>query len=251
LLFSSKSILVFFAFTLALTLLAISAWYFIRSFFIDQKGKDTDKDDLADTVYFISDLENCFLFLFSIVTSATVTALCSMCRKGVIMNHKSEKIKTSIATNITFIVYFLINLIIRLGYTRTQLREDAIKDNTLGKATISDRSHAVMLTGLFFTLWGVIGAVTMGIIVAVLFDNNLFLFWLIMTGSTCLILISAWFYIRLIGIESAGRQWNIGGSYNKAEIALFIGNFELVILLCVSLFLSLFLSTGLTIPALI
>jgi len=74
LLFSAKSIFVFFAFTLALTLLIVSAWYFIRSFFVDQKGKDTDEDDLADIVYFISDLENCFLFLFSIVTSATATA---------------------------------------------------------------------------------------------------------------------------------------------------------------------------------
>jgi len=74
LLFSSKSILVFFAFTLALTLLAISAWYFIRSFFVDQKSKDTDEDDLADTVYFISDLENCLLFLFSIAASAAFTA---------------------------------------------------------------------------------------------------------------------------------------------------------------------------------
>lgn len=74
LLFSAKSILVLCAFTLALSLLIVSAWYFIRSFFVDQKGKDTDEDDLADTVYFISDLENCLLFLFSIVTSATVTA---------------------------------------------------------------------------------------------------------------------------------------------------------------------------------
>lgn len=74
LLFSAKSILVFFAFTLALTFLGISAWYFVRSFFVDQKGKDSDEDNLADPVYFISDLENCLLILFSIVASAAFTA---------------------------------------------------------------------------------------------------------------------------------------------------------------------------------